>query len=425
MRKKPLNPEGKSSRIKGRGSVIGMATSTKQTKIKKDLDKFIKELNAIEMKVSEEEKARLSQELIEKTASSLQSKHTFVELITKENELVRERDSMTVVELDRLKVLDHSIKLVRLAQEKRKNGYHQNDVTISKAILESGAIMFASSSKRNEKKKTVPVPMPIEKHANGQRVLTYYNPLGKASRFDSRVFIALHKLWEDKGRNQQFSFTLYEICKVLNLGTSGKNYQNIENSLEVLFNMSVEMRYYIKHKDEIIVTRFHMLSADTQITKVAPGTDKKLSIQRSIIFSDLLQLSLLEGYVSYISLVLLEDIQKDTAHHLYLLLSSSSVQEFGRCEFEFDDLCDIIGIRKEHPKYKKKQLLNEAINELIDVKVLEKVQYPAKTSKVFLYPSEWFATIISKEGEVLEEKSHEIPLLLERIEKKHANVLLG
>ncbi|WP_289142563.1 hypothetical protein [uncultured Brevibacillus sp.] len=102
--------------------------------------------------------------------------------------------------------------------------------------------------------------------------------------------------------------------------------------------------------------------------------------------------------MSYISLALLEDIQKDTAHHLYLLLSSSTVQEFGRCEFEFDDLCDIIGIRKEHPKDKKKQLLNEAINELIDVKVLERAQFPARTTKVFLYPSEWFATIISTEG---------------------------
>ncbi|MGG4495586.1 replication initiator protein A [Brevibacillus reuszeri] len=401
-----------------------MATSTKQTKIQKDLDKFIKELLAVEAKESEEEKARLHQELFEKAASALQSKHTFIELITKENELVRERDSMKAIELERLKILDYSIKLIRLAQERRKKGHQQNDVTISKAILESGAIMFASASKKNESKKMV--PMPIEKHAKGEKVLTYYNPLGKASRFDSRVFIALHKLWEDKGRNQQFSFTMYEICKVLNLNTSGKTYQNIENSLEVLFNMSVEMRYYIKQKDErIIVSRFHMLSADQQITTVAPGTDKKLSVQRSIIFSDLLQLSLLEGYVSYISLALLEDIQKDTAHHLYLLLSSSTIQEFGRCEFEFDDLCDIIGIRKEHPKYKKKQLLNEAINELIEVKVLERAQFPAKTTKVFLYPSEWFATIISAEGRLLEEKSQEIPLLLERIEKKHASVLLG
>lgn len=401
--------------MKGRGSVIEVATSTKQTKIQKSLEKYTKDLIQIDKTASEVDKDSLKQEVFEKAASAIQSKHSYTELIRKENELVRQRDSSIDMDIEDLTILDYSIKVIRLAQEKREKGHQKNEVTISKAILESGAIMFASSRKTKENTKVIP----IEKHANGERVLTYYNPLGKASKFDSRVFIGLHKLWEDKGKNQQFTFTLYELCKVLNLTANGKNYQNIEHALEVLYNLSVEMRYYIKHKDEkIVTTRFHMLSADTTVTNISSETKKTLSIQRAVIFSDLLQLSLLEGYVSYISLALLEDIQKDTAHHLYLLLSSSKINEFGRCEYEFDDLCDIIGIKKEYPKYKKKQLLNEAIQELVEVKVLSRHQYPRGTSKVLLYPSEWFATIINTEGKVIDEKAHDIPLLLERIEEK-------
>lgn len=420
MDRKPLNPDRNSSKMKGRGSVIEVATPTKLTKIQKSIDKYVKELIQIDNLPNEGNKVQLKQEIFEKAASNIQSKHSYTELIRKENELVRQRDTSIDLDIEKLTELDYGIKIVRLAQEQREKGHQKNEVSISKAILESGAIMFASSRKTTKKdsKKVVE----LEKHANGEKVLTYYNPLGKASKFDSRVFIGLHKLWEDKGKNQKFTFTLYELCKVLNLTANGKNYQNIEHSLEVLFNMSVEMRYYIKQKDEKITTRFHMLSADETITKISPSTNKNRTIQRSVIFSDFLQLSLLEGYVSYISLALLEDIQKDTAHHLYLLLTSSKISEYGRCEYEFDDLCDIIGIKREYPKYKKKQLLNEAILELIEVKVLSRHQYPKGTSKVFLYPSDWFATIINTEGSVITEKANDIPLLIERIESHNRSI---
>ncbi|CAI8945093.1 Replication protein [Brevibacillus sp. IT-7CA2] len=394
---------------------MSSSTSTKKGKLQNKLNEFSKELITLD-KTLPNNVAEMRQLVFERASEALQA-HKLYELIKYEADLGKKKDNPNI-DLESLTIIDYSIKILRLAQEKRTESYKTHDVQVSKNVIDHGAVLFVSGSSSRTKKSSTNKNQGIvlEKSDNGKKILTYENSSGRlVTLFDTRVFLGLHKIWELRGKQKKVTFTLHELCETVNIGTTGKDYANVKESLSVLYDTSVVMRnYYIKNKNQRIeTTKFHLIQGENKV-ELKSG-ENVYAVEQTIVFSDYLQLSLMEGYVSFISLALLEDLQSATAQAIYLKLCGESLNDAGRYEFNVDQLAEIIGLSSNNTKSRNRQLIKQALAELETIKILKSFYFPPRTDKFIMYPSDWFATIARKEEANTLTDVDEIPRLIEGI----------
>lgn len=403
---------------------MSTSSSAKKGKLQNKLNEFSKELINLD-KTSPNNVAEMRQLVFERASEALQS-HKLYELIKFEADLGKKKDTPNI-DLESLTLIDYSIKILRLAQEKRTESYKTHDVKVSKNVIDHGAVLFVSGSSSRTKKSSTSNKnegIVLEKSDNGRKILTYENSSGRlVTLFDTRVFLGLHKIWEQRGKQKKVTFTLHELCETVNIGTTGKDYANVREALTVLYETSVVMRnYYIKNKNQRIETSQFRLIQGGQKIELKSG-ENVYAVEQTIVFSDYLQLSLLEGYVSFISLALLEDLQSATAQAIYLKLCGESLNDAGRYEFNVDQLAEIIGLSSNNPKSRNRQLIKTALTELETIKILKSFYFPPRTDKIIMYPSDWFAAVAKKEETNALTDVDEIPRLIEDILSRSISIV--
>lgn len=279
----------------------------------------------------------------------------------------------------------------------RRESHRRPNYPMSTNILQHG--MYFTGYKRKNIQN--PDSLPKEKRLiqfekNGYRALTYYNERGQLlSLFDNRVFMGLHKLWEKKGKQQEFSFHDYELLQCINLDINGRTYEMLEESLKTLFATSVIMHeFYLKKEKQHIRTKqsYLMQSRESDIELREDGNVRRRVY--NIEFSNFLHKSLKEGYISLISLALLEDLQSDAAQGIYLMMSSIPVNLKGEYDFTVEKICEHIGIEKDQRPARLKSVIAKACEQLCNTSILQDVSFYKDENKelhVQLKPSDWFA----------------------------------
>jgi hypothetical protein len=389
--------------------------------------KLVKQLNTYVNKILQQEQQhghvvdRQIEDLIQEAAKSLQTRISELQQLkfeVQEQELLllREKDKLDTHELSRF---DYSRRIIEEAIRKRKESHRTPNYPIEKNFLEHGPY-FAGHKKLNilRPEELPPEARVIKFEKHGFKALTYQNDRGQLlSLFDTRVFLGLHKLWEQNGKQKEFSFHGYELLEILNLAKGGRNYTVLEESLNTLYATSVIMhQFYIRNeKKHIISEKFHLIQGQMDHTILREDEKIRSKFYR-IAFSDYLQDSLHEGYVSYISLAMLEDLQTETAQALYLMLNSIPLIKKGYYEMPVDKICKHIGIDETQAPNKIKTTLTSACEQLIKTDIIQNRLFhtdDTNTTYLRMYPTEWFIKLNRPIGMLEEVSSHEqLKLLL-------------
>lgn len=314
------------------------------------------------------------------------------EKLTIENEALKNGSTEKLSQ--KLKRSVFALELIKVAIEKRDNARKQATVEVDRNLLQHGVITFAGG-----RRKSIKNPDAVHENARiirfdkeGLRRLSYQNDRGQIiSEFDTRVFLGLHRLWEKYGRKQSFKFTEFELLQLINVGTGGKDYEQLRESLKTLFATSVVMQtYYKKNQNTTVNTQwFHLIQSKGTTENFNKG--RLYSVEHEIVFSNFLQESLEAGYVSYISLAMLEDLQTQIAQALYLTLSGEQPNEFGYYEFPLEQIANHIYLTDTPAK--NKGAIERGCNELIQATVAEKfaIESNNKREKVLrIKPADWF-----------------------------------
>ncbi|MGV3465346.1 MAG: replication initiator protein A [Heyndrickxia sp.] len=389
--------------------------------------KLMKQLNSYVNKILQLEQHhgydvdRQIKDLIHEAAKSLQTRISELQQLkfeVQEQELLlmREKEKLETHELSQF---DYSRHIIEEAIHKRKESHRIPNYPIEKNFLEHGPY-FAGHKKLNvlRSEELPPEARVIKFEKHGFKALTYQNTRGQLlSLFDTRVFLGLHKLWELNGKKKEFSFHGYELLEILNLSKGGKNYTVLEESLNTLYATSVIMhQFYIKNeKKHIISEKFHLIQGQMDHTILREDEKIRSRVYR-IAFSDYLQNSLHEGYVSYISLAMLEDLQTETAQALYLMLNSIPLTKEGYYEMPVDKICKHIGIDENQAPNKIKTTLNNACEQLIKTDIIQNRLFhidDTNNTHLRMYPTEWFIKLNPPIGTLKEILPHEqLKLLL-------------
>lgn len=383
-------------------------------KLQKALHTFIdKIINIEDMNLSDREVTTLKEEIIGEAAD-----HLFHfkknELTAVENDLLKKRTLSTNIDSETIKMIDYGLRIINDALEKRKKSYRNPDHQVSTNVLTHGAVLWVGEKNKKDQCKQRIITV---KENNGNK-LTYQNDRGRfLSMYDTKVFLALHKIWELKGKQKEFRFTEYELLQQLGGGASGREYNMVKESLENLFNTSVIMQaFYIKQKNKKILTqKFHLVQSQGKLEHTSEN-DVVYSCEHIIQFSDYLHLSLIEGYVSYISLAMVDDLRGLAAQALYITLCGDQLTAEGCFQYGIAELAERIGLSAELPLKKHKQTLKKAFEELISTEILHNYIFIKDNDAVRLYPTDWFKSVVVSSGTVLSDgDSSELPTLLEQV----------
>lgn len=214
---------------------------------------------------------------------------------------------------------------------------------------------------------------------DNKRTRIYHPAKKELTLADAKVLIGIHKLWEESGRQKEFEFTIYALAKAINREPSGKTYNEIWNSLEVLQDSKFEFIYYYEKGMIESLDRINILQAIGRRDR--SGTLK-------VMFSDPVYRSLQSGAIAYLSLAILEDLKTNTAQNLYLFLPSQVAQ--GITRWPLDEIALLMGVKANRPK-KIKDIVQEACENMVEISLLDSyVLHEDETGSTFLeiQPSE-------------------------------------
>lgn len=375
------------------------------------LNEYVDKVIRLELQESEDLPSRLDDVIME-AVNRLQSlriqdlKELELAIKSKHLQLHEENQIIDSTELRKFKL---SELIINQSIEKRKESHRRPSYPMNKNLLDHG-VYWAGKTRKKKSPDELTFDAKIIRNKNGLKALKYQNDRGQLlSLFDTRVFLGLHKLWERKGKQKEFNFHDWELLDVINLGKSGKHYEMLDESLKTLYATSVVMQefYFDKGKAKRIVTeQFHLLqSRGDDITLREDG--KIRSTLHRIQFSDYLQGSLIGGYISQISLAMLEDLDTETAQGLYLMMNSMVLNKEGYYELPVETICEHIGITPDRP-IRIKNTLGKACDQLLKTEIIKERTFHQDDNKITylrLYPSEWFRSL--NESESIQQSSNE------------------
>jgi hypothetical protein len=381
---------------------------------------LLKQLNSLVSRILSLEDKFFSEELLEQVenhvieaANSLQTKISDLEklklvIFEKEKELKRQQKELQTSEVT---FFDYSHRIIEKAIELRKESYKKPNFPLNKNLLDHGVYFSRQQERKKAKADILDEPRKIIVDKNGLKKLTYQNDNGHLlSIFDTKVFLGLHKIWELNNKNIEFSFTEYQLLDILKLPKGGSSYQHLRKSLNNLYSTSVVLHEfsYDGSNKTLHTERFHLIEGDAKDI-VFRNNDESLiissddemdikSVTYNMKFSNYLQDSLNEGFISYISLAMLEDLDIPSAQGLYLMLLSLSTTNEGYFEIDIKKIQEHIGLPSDLRPARLKETLEKACIQLKTIDILSDYTLHKDIGKVTylrMTPSSWFKTLTS------------------------------
>ncbi|MBD7970260.1 replication initiator protein A [Paenibacillus gallinarum] len=327
------------------------------------LEQWVGKITALDLPIEDPK----VQELITKAADQLKTKTKEVALKqiqiegTSELQLAKRlvQEQLTDEERDQInkEIFEHQIKQKIWVESQviRRATYYNKPSHPYGHIFSESAI--SSISTPRAKKTATEVENTLVR--DNRRTKIYHPAKKELTLQDAKVLIGIHKLWEVSGKQKEFEFTIYSLAKAMNRNTSGRTYQEIWQSLEVLQDSKFEFTYY--HEKGLIdsLDRINILQAIGR-------RDKNETFK--IMFSDPVYRSLQSGAIAYLSLAILEDLKAGTAQNLYLFLPAQVAQ--GITRWPLDEIALLMGIKANRPT-KKKQIVEEACQNMMEISLLD------------------------------------------------------
>lgn len=266
---------------------------------------------------------------------------------------------MTMEEQEEIKkeIYKHQLKqkIWHEAQAIRRETYYSKPSHPYGHIFSESAISSIAKSRSKE-----PVVLDGDTLVRDNRRTKIYHPAKKELTLqDAKVLIGIHKLWEERGKEKEFEFTIYSLAKAMNRDTGGKTYNEIWESLEVLQDSKFEFTFYYDKGLIDSLDRINILQAIGRRDR--NGTFK-------ITFSDAIYRSLQSGAIAYLSLAILEDLKTNTAQNLYLFLPAQIAQ--GITRWPLDEIALLMGTKANRP-IKKQQIVKEACENMVEISLLD------------------------------------------------------
>lgn len=241
------------------------------------------------------------------------------------------------------------------AQAIRRETYYSKPSHPYGHIFSESAISSIAKSRSKD-----PVVLDGDTLVRDNRRTKIYHPAKKELTLqDAKVLIGIHKLWEERGKEKEFEFTIYSLAKAMNRDTGGKTYNEIWESLEVLQDSKFEFTFYYDKGLIDSLDRINILQAIGRRDR--NGTFK-------ITFSDAIYKSLQSGAIAYLSLAILEDLKTNTAQNLYLFLPAQIAQ--GITRWPLDEIALLMGTKANRP-IKKQQIVKEACENMVETSLLD------------------------------------------------------
>jgi hypothetical protein len=378
---------------------------------------LIKQLNLFVGRILKLDEKFIGEELLEQVenqiieaANSLQTKISDLEklklmIFEKEKDLYKSQQVLQTIDIN---YFEYSHKIIEKAIELRKESYKKPSFPLNKNLLDHG-VYFSRQQDRKKKTEIIEEPRKIIVDKNGLKKLTYQNDNGHLlTIFDTKVFLGLHKIWELNNKNIEFSFTEYQLLDILKLPKGGSSYNHLRKSLDNLYSTSVVLHEfsYDGSNKTLRTERFHLIEGDTKDIifrgnedfTYQPGEEEMdiKSVTYNIRFSAYLQDSLNQGFVSYISLAMLEDLDIPSAQGLYLMLLSMEAINEGYYEIDIKKIQEHIGLPSDLRPARLKETLEKACIQLKTIDILSDYTFHKDIGKVTylrMTPSSWFKTL--------------------------------
>lgn len=253
-----------------------------------------------------------------------------------ENKEIQEKIQLCHIEL---KVWEKAIHL-------RTELYGNPKYPLEGNVAEAGA--FSVSKRR---KKASPEGL-IERKGRGATIRHYANM--ELTVADAKLLLAMHKLWEEKGKGKEIEVSFYEIAKKLNRTKSGKTYDDIRESLMTLFRTEIRFENFVRNGEKIKSQFMHIMQG---VAELEAGEKARVR------FTDYIYDSLQSGYFIYISMALLEDLSSSAAQGLYPFIAAQSIK--GIHEWYVDELCLTVNITTPRPS-ERIGIIDNAFQEMKD-----------------------------------------------------------
>lgn len=204
---------------------------------------------------------------------------------------------------------------------------------------------------------------------------------GYPGPFDKKVHRVIEQIIEEQDFpvSNPIQFSIYSLCKRLDISTGGSNYRKIKETLERLITTSIKSKgtFYRKGKKRWIDKTFHLY--DGLIYKGEELEDGAIAETNYLFLNDIYLESINERYVKPLDFQYYESLDTNVAKRLYELLG---VKFFGihktdhnYIRYKYTTLCDLLPLsRHRYPSDVKRQL-EPAHEELQKGKFLSSVNW--------------------------------------------------
>ena len=232
----------------------------------------------------------------------------------------------------------------------------------------TGIGFFTASSKRSRReieKTTVIVDQGVERRISILPSAKYGLPITQ----DQDFWLALMKLVSEHIQREgkltnPFTFTTAELTKILGQAHSGKNYKAVEEWLAVMVSTTVEGGAYNTVQKSWMTKRTHAVEQTVTVGKELP--DGTIADKNNIWFSQWQLDNINAGNLIAVELgiytQLENNISKNLVPHLQEWLYAS--QRDGRFEKQYEDVCQLLGIRVYKYRSDIERQLNPSLIEL-------------------------------------------------------------
>lgn len=339
-------------------------------RIQKKLSPALKERERI-LQASQKGKDELIaiQNLIQYTARQLKNSRThelekaLLTIINEEAHLFRTNANDQVAQ----QKLEFKRNIVELALQLRKKEYtNRNNMTpVERNYAE--APIFAS---------TLPTSKTLielrEENGIIQEKRTAYRQISyrsqdMLSQYDFKVFTGLQRLWEIKGKNQEFSFHINDLITIIEGENSGGTQTIVYNSLHKLFTTDIFFEDYYDPELKIKMdTEWHHLINNVRFEY--EDNEQNRIKQVKIQFNKYLHKGLLSGNYVRINMSLYQDLNSSTSKLLYPVIASLITE---RTEFEIEDLINVLGLNRISRKEALKKI-RSAFDNFIEAGIIER-----------------------------------------------------
>lgn len=187
------------------------------------------------------------------------------------------------------------------------------------------------------------------------------------STYDFKVFSGLQRLWELKGKNQEFTFHVNELIEIIEGENNGGTQSLIFDSLHKLFTTDIFFEDYYDPELKIKMdTEWHHLINNVRFVHEESEQNRISHIEIS--FNKYLHKGLSSGNYVRINMSLYQDLSSATSKLLYPIIASLITE---RREFEIDELINVLGLNRITRKEALKKI-RAALDNFVEAGIIER-----------------------------------------------------